>query len=317
MPSSNTYSYSVSRDKIVRLAMLNIGKLDENEVPTPQEMTDCCDFLNMLVKQWQGKADFAPGLKTWTRRHGHLFLSGITGQYNLGPTATGWTNSYLQTTTTAPVTTGATVVHVTSSTGMTVGDNFGVDLDAGTIYWTKISLINGLNITITGTIPTTASSGSAIYSYTTTAQQPIVIETAFLRDFLGNDTPLKLMTLQEYDFLPNKASPTYLSDPAAIYYEFQLGNGVLNTDVAGSNDLTKHICMTYMESIQDFNNPNDTPEYPQEWYLPLALGLSKVIASMFGVAWTSLQESTYLTALAIAQRKEPAREILYFQCGAD
>lgn len=72
MTTSGVYSFSVTRDQIVRLAMLNIGQLQDIEVPTAQELTDCSMFLNMMVKQWMGKADFAPGLKTWTRRHGHL-----------------------------------------------------------------------------------------------------------------------------------------------------------------------------------------------------------------------------------------------------
>ena len=58
--TSGVNTYSVNRDKIIRLAMLTLGKLEENETPTAQEMTDCADFLNMMCKQWQGKADLLP-----------------------------------------------------------------------------------------------------------------------------------------------------------------------------------------------------------------------------------------------------------------
>jgi hypothetical protein len=198
---------------------------------------------------------------------------------------------------------------------MLAGDNFGIELDSGVIYWTTIALggISGLNVTINGSLPSQSSVNSVIYDYTTTAQQPDVIETAFLRDSTLSDIPLNIMTLQEYDFLPSKASPTYISDPTAIYYEWQLGGGILNTDVAGSADLTKHICLSYMESIQDFNNPLDTPEYPQEYLLPLALGLSKLICPMFVAEWTPLMQENFNTALAIAQKKEPQRETMFFQ----
>ena len=61
MPTSGTYSFTVTRDDIVREAMLNIGKLGEAETPTAQEVTDCARKLNMLVKQWMARQDFAPG----------------------------------------------------------------------------------------------------------------------------------------------------------------------------------------------------------------------------------------------------------------
>ncbi|MDB5975144.1 MAG: hypothetical protein JWR07_1904 [Nevskia sp.] len=317
MSTSGAYTFSVNRDQIVRLAMLNIGQLQDVEAPTPQEISDCALFLNMLVKQWMGKADFAPGLKTWTRRHGHLFLSGATGQYTVGPGATGWTNSYLQTTLTAAAAGGQPVVAVTSVTGVTAGDKIGVQLASGTLFWTTILSIASLNVTMAANLPSAAASGAFVFTYTTTAQQPDVIETAVLRDGAMNDTPLRMITLQEYDFLPSKANPLFISDPSAIYHEFQLGNSTIFIDCAGAQDVTKHIAMTYMEATQDFVSATDTPSYPQEWYLPLAWGLGKQIAPMFNAPWTQNMEDNYKMALAIAQKKEPERSALFFQPGED
>lgn len=317
MTTSGTYSFSVARDDVIRLAMLNIGKLEENETPSARETTDCSMMLNMLVKQWQGTADFAPGLKTWTRRHGHLFLSSTTGQYTLGPGGTGWTNNYVTTTLTAAAASGQPVVLVTANTGMVVGDNFGVVLTSGALFWSTIKTIASLTITLNTNLPTGASSGGVVFDYTTTAQQPIVIETAFLRDYTNSDTPIRKMIVQEYDYLPSKTNPTFISDPTSIYYEFQLTNGVLYTDCAGSIDTTKHIGMTYMEAVQDLNSANDTFEYPQEWYLALAWGLAKQICPMFNAPWTELMKENAAMALAIAQKKEPDRSVMYFQCGED
>lgn len=315
MATSGTYSFSVSRDQIIRMAMLFIRRLDELEVPTPQDITDCAMVLNMLVKQWMGKADFAPGLKQWLRNHGHLFLSSTTGQYTVGPSGTGWTNSYVNTTTTAAVASNGTVVPVTSVTGMTVGDNFGVVLTSGALYWTTVKTISSLNVTINGNLPSAAGSGAVVFDYTTTAQQPVVVETAFLRDINNEDTPLRMMTLQEYDFLPSKTDTASVSDPTAIYSEFQLNNSVLRIDCAGAQDVTKHICMTYMVATQDFNNPNDTPYYPQEWYLPLCWGLSKHIAPMYGAVWTPAMQDAYTESLTIARHKDQDISVLYFQPG--
>ena len=51
MTTSGIYSFSVNRDQIIRIAMMNIGKLDEIETPSAQDITDCNLVLNMLVKQ--------------------------------------------------------------------------------------------------------------------------------------------------------------------------------------------------------------------------------------------------------------------------
>jgi hypothetical protein len=318
MATSGTYSFTCNRDQIIRDAMLNIAKLDEIEGPTPQETIDCAFKLNMLVKQWMGTKDFAPGLKEWTQRRGFLYMDGRTGKYSLSPTSVGWTNTFNSTTTMASVSSGS-IIAVTSSANMTAGDNIGLDLDIGYIYWSTIAIggISGNNITIAGTVPSLASKSSIVYSYTTGAQQPLEVRTAFLRDSFYSDTPLKLMTSSEYDYLPNKTDPNNLSDPTAIYYEWQLAQGNLYVDVGGAADLSKYICLTYLEETQDFNNPADAPEYPQEWFLPLTLGLAKQIAPMYRAEWTPLLQDNYTTALAIAQKKGANRETLYFQPGLD
>lgn len=316
MTTSGVYSFSVSRDDIIRDALLNIRKLDELEVPTAQETVDCSRKLNMLVKQWQGTADFSPGLKTWTRRRGHLFLNTTTGKYQVGPTATGWTEGFTKTSLTASAAASQPVVVVAAATGLTNGDNFGVELSSGALFWSKILSQSGTSITLATNLPSAAGANAVVYDYTTAAQQPIVIETATLRDSNNEDVPLTIIRdVQTYEALPSKADNTFIGDPTAIYYEFQLGNSFLFTDVGASQDVTKYICISYLESQQDFVNPTDTPEYPQEWYLALSWGLAKQIAPMYGATWSPTMQSAYIDALAIAQRKGPEVSMVYFQCG--
>lgn len=333
MTTSGVYSIAVNRDQIITQAMKFIRKLDELEVPTPTDISDITIWLNMLVSQWSGKGDFAPGLKTWTRAHGHLFLSSLTGQYALGAGTTGWTNSYVSTTLTASVAVGGNVLPLTAVTSLTTsapntvtsgsisaGDSIGVvvaGVNGPNLYWDTVKSVIGLNVTINGTLPYAASAGALVWDYTATAQQPDVIETAYLRDQWNEDTPLKILNQQSYDFLPSKGDITSQSDPTAIYYEFQLGNGVLNTDVAAAQDVTKHICMSYMTLPQGFVNPADTPYYPQEWYLPLVSNLGRLIAPLYGKTWTAEMEHIATVSLAVAQQKEPDTSVLYFQCNEE
>jgi hypothetical protein len=318
MTTSGTYTFSISRDDIIRESLLNIRKLDELEIPTPQETLDCARKLNMMVKQWQGTADFAPGLKTWTRRHGHLFLSHSTGQYTLGPGATGWTNSYTSYTLASTAAGSQPVITLVDATGLAAAftQHIGVALDSGALFWTTIFSVVGNVVTLNANLPSQAAANAVVFVYITAAQQPIVIETAFLRDINNDDTPLNIIrNVGDYDLLPSKVNTSFISDPTAIYYEFQLTNSTLFTDVAASEDVTKHICMSYLEAIQDFTNPLDTPEYPQEWFLALAWGLAKQICPMYGATWTALMQDNFTSALSIAQRKDPEIVTMFFQSG--
>lgn len=323
MATSGVYTLTVARDDIIRQAMLNLGKLGEGETPSPQETTDCALKLNLMVKQWMGKADFAPGLKTWTRRRGFLFLHNTTGQYLVGPGATGWTTSFTKLTATAASGTGTNTVTVAAgSTGISVNDNIGLQITNGggngDIQWTTVQAYNSGTgvITLNANLTAPVAIGARFYDYTTTAQEPLSIASAILRDDTNEDTPLKIFnSTQEYDMLPSKVDINNISDPTAIYYEWQLSNANLFTDVAAAQDVTKYLVLTYLEEIQVFVNPLDNPEYSYEWYDPLVLGLSKRIAPMFNAPWTNLMEDNYKEALGIARNKDPENSALFFEPG--
>lgn len=314
MTTSGSYSFSVSRDDIIRQAMLNLGKLGEGETPTASEVDDCARLLNMLVKQWQGRADFAPGLKTWTRKRGYLFLSGTSGQYTVGPGTTGWTNSFVKTALSASALAGDTLISVDSTTGFALNAKIGI-VSGGTIFWTTIALLSPL--TLTDPLTDDAESDATVYVYTDTGTQPLNIEAVVLRDSYDSDTPVRIMEQRDYDMLPNKADPRSASEPQAIYHEFHLTNSYIFTDCWGSTDMTQYLVITYLESVQDFTTATDTPYYPQEWYLPLCWGLTEQAAPMFHVAFTQDMRISFKESLAIAQKKEPEKQTLYYQPGDD
>lgn len=317
MATSGIYSVTVTRDQIVRQALLNIKKIDGID-PIPADiMNDCVLALNLLVKQWQGKADFAPGLKVWTRKRGHLFLRAFTGQYAVGPSLQGWTESYNQTWSTASVAAAGVTLPVSSLSGMTIGDNIAVELDTGDLFWSTIASFGTLTVNLSSPLPSSSASGNVVFSYTSTAQMPVYVETALLRDINASDTPLNIMQSRDYDFLPNKTSPNNYGDPTAIYVETKLGYTNIYTDIAGSNDVTKHIVLTYLEPLQVFVNNTDTAYFPDEWLRPLAWALGKEVAPMFNAAWSPTMEANYSDAMAIAKHKDPEVETRYFQCGAD
>lgn len=318
MTTSGTFSFTVNGDQVVRQSMLNIGKLDGIDTMTADEVADCRFVLNMLVKQWMGRTDFAPGLKVWKRKWGYLFLSNSTGQYTVGPNGTGWTNTFVRPVTTSTKVAGTGSVDVASATGIVTGYNIGIQLDSGALFWTTVSGVAGTAISLTAPLPSQSSIGSQVYVYQTAAQQPLSIETCVLRDQFNQDVPVRLMrTVQDYANLPSKTDPQNISDPTAIYYEFQLTNSNLYTDCGAANDVRKYLVISYMEPVQDITNPTDNFDYPQEDFLALTWGLSKQIAPMFNMPWTPLMEANYQAAVAIAGHKDAEVTTLYFQPGAE
>ena len=321
MATSGTYAFAVNKDQILRMAMMTLGKLDEVEAPTPSEAADMTMFLNMLIKQWVGNQDEGGGLKCWNRRTGYLFLSGTKGgltPFQIGPSGTGWTNSFVTTSATVAATIGANSLTIASVVGINILDNIGIEVAPETLYWTTITNIVGNVITIAGTLPGAMNISAVVYTYTIAAQLPITLETALLRDNTGGDTPLRFMTREEYMLQSSKASPTNISDPLLIYWEPQLTYSNIFTNVYGCSDMSKYIVLGYLETAQDMTNPGDSPYFPQDWYLPLALGVAKLSAPMFRTTWTPLMESNYTTALKIAHNKDPDEvERRFFQPGED
>ena len=315
MATSGTSVLTVTRDDVIRQAMLNIGALDGDEVPTPRETLDCSLILNMLVKQWQGRSDFAPGLKTWKRRRSNLFLSTSSGQYTVGPSAVGWTESFVKTSLYSAASGGDSSIDLAIGPPpwVALGNYIGIQLASGDMQWTTVSLVDDTVVSLTDLLLGDASQGAPVYYYTTTANQPLNLEAVVLRDSNGNDLPLKIMTQQEFDSLPSKAAVGNQGDPTAVYYEFQRINSNLFIDSNGVVDVTRYLVLTYLEAVQSLINPLDELEYTQEWYLPLCWGLAKQIAPMFHMDFTQQMESVFTTSLSVAQHKEAEVSRMFFQ----
>lgn len=322
--TSGTYTFSVSRDTIIRDMMLDLGILEQSEVPTAQETTDCARRLNMIVKQLAGNMDKAPGFKMWQRERGDLFLSPTQFAYNLGALGDNWAGgvtglplplTFQQSQLTAPAAANATVLSVSSNLAQNINDFVGI-LVGNAIFWTTISAVGGGTITIPAPgLSGAAAGGAYVWNYTTKAQRPVEILTGLLRDITAADTPLTRMTLEVYEALPTKTMPGNVQDPTAFYYEPRVESlqGRLYIDCSGAQDVTKRLHFVYLRQAQDFNNPGDSPEFPQEWYLFLVKSLGLACHSMFDIDWTQGMQEAYLAGTLPAREANPAVTAAYFQ----
>lgn len=327
--TSGSYVFSVTQSQIITQAMLDIGALSAGESPTAQEYSDCAFKLSMLVKQWQSNTDFSAGLKVWTRKRADLFLGYSKYTYALGQTGDNWVESttglpypqsYGQTTLTNSVGQGATILPVASASQMNIGDFIGIQVGSD-IYWTRVTGFSVPSLTVTIATPGIPSGGAQqngyVWNYTKKGVRPLVMLTCVLRDIYFNDTPIDFMTVERYESLPTKVAPTNIADPTAVLYESQFKNqfpnGRLYLDVGGAQDVTKHLHVVYLAPVEDMVNPGDSPDYPQQWYRPLVLGLGKDICPMFDCEFSTDMQETLQESLAIAKESDPATTDIYFE----
>lgn len=317
MTTSGTYSFSVTRDQICTQAAVENGLIAEGETLNAYQLNILTLKLNMLVKQWQGRADFAPGLKVWKRMRGDLVLDPAKSFYQIGSTGSArWASNLTRGTIASNVAQGATSIPLASASGMTNGDQFGVLLQNGTIYWTTATF-SGNTATIPGPgLPSPALANGLVYDYTTLQIQPLEILTGVLRDSSNTDTPLRPLTIQLYESLPTKADPATASDPLAYYYERQLGNGMLYLNTYPA-DLSKYLHFVFLAPMQDFDNATDTPDYPQNWFLPLVYGLAVHSAPSFSKPISTDLEKLLEMSLAVARNQDPEESQLFFQPDCD
>lgn len=314
MATSGSVDFSVNRDEIIRHAMLDATVIGADQTPGSQEIVDCGFKLNLIVKQWQGRADFGANLKVWSRKTAYLFLQKGQSVYSVGPSGDHWTGSYSTTTTSAAKIASATSLSLTSAIGANA-DNIGIELSDGSIGWTTISSGGGTtSLTLPANSLGAAAAGARVFTYTSKARRPLKLLTAVLRDVNTRDTPMSVdRTRQDYEAIGDK---THDATPAWIAYEATLTNGTIYLDCEPS-DVTRVVRVVFLGTIEDFDALTDTPDYPQEWFRALVAQLAIDICPMFGKPVTQELRDARNEALGIAQNTDPETTDLFFEPGRE
>lgn len=323
MATSGSYNFSVNRNEITEAALRAIKALSPYETVRPDQLVDGAEALNMIVKQWQGKADFAPGLKVFSRQRITLFLASGQQRYLIGPASTDAraTAQYGRTTISANEAAGQTVLSITSNTDtttypgttvtMTNGDIIGIELNDGTIQWTTISGTPSTTATVADSLTLAADAGNYVWWFTSRAQRPVVVETAVLRDENYKDTPLEVTTrVEDYDILPDKGAD---GDPTGILVEPQRINTAITCNTQPS-DVTKVINLSVLYPAEDYDTATDDVAFPQEWFRALKFQLALDLWPEYreGDPPMSLRANRD-EAISIAQNANPETTDVFFE----
>lgn len=325
MATSGSWNYSVTASDIITGALENINVLEGGESVDSDDSTVALRTLNQLVKQWQGSADQAPGLKVWTRQRITLFLAVDQVRYLIGPGSSDAraTTSYGRTTVSVAYSAGTsldvtaltdTTTNVGTTVTMTASDIIGVVLDDGTISWTTISAAASSPITLGGALAGAAAAGNYVYWFTSRAQRFVDIEDARLRDSDLIDTKVDVYTdVQQYESIPQKDGE---GDPTAILVEPLTTQTRVTLDFA-PQDVTKQLRLTVAYPAEDYDATSNDIAYPQEWFAALEWELARRLAPKFNKRWTETHQANWLQATQIARQLNPQATTIYFQPHAD
>jgi hypothetical protein len=292
MASSGLDSFAVNELDVVTDAMDTIGALAEGEVPNGSQVVLGRRKLNMIVKQWS-HADFAPGLKTWTRKRAYLFLTN-SAVYDLGPNGH-FSESYVQTTLTSSAGSGASTVSISSATGMSASDHIGIQTATG-MFWTTISGTPTTTVTLASALTANVDSGAAVYVYTTAARRPASVLTVMLRNADGRDLALDPLSHEQYEYIADKS---LTGQPNAYFYEAQRTNGKLYLNRV-PDVLTNVLRISYYGAVDDSTHTTDTLDFPPQWARALTYQLAIDLCEPFGRPVTPNLQNLAAQSFAIA-----------------
>jgi hypothetical protein len=291
MPTSGSKDFSVTRSEIIRAALRKCGVYDQGEAVPASEEQDAAFALNVLVKEWSAR-----GIDIWLRKELTVFITGNNKKvYSIGPTGDhATTDTPVVSTLSADAAALATTLSITDTTGMSDGDFIGIKLDDNELFFTTLTTV------ATGTIavglPSAASSGSAVYTYTTKANRPTNMIYVMRRNNNEIDVPVELIGENRYQSLSLKEQegPT-----TQVWYKPTLDNGSLSIwPTGGNNGGYDRLIFQARFHPDDFDAVSDEPEFPIEWSNALIFHLAHDLAPEYGV-----DRQTRADLYRIAERK--------------
>jgi hypothetical protein len=299
--TSGTNTFSLSRDDIITAAALEVGDIALGEAVDDDTLAQ----YNLRLNSWV-KSLMADGAKLWAMQLATLFLQPGVGRYALGAGGAHCTTNYVRAGLAADATAGADTVQIVDPTGMAAGDNIGVLLSDGTLFWSMINDVPGTSTTLAAALPGPAAAGAPVFTYTTAISRPQRIDpdAAYWRSGALQDTPVAMISRTEYGQLANKGSRGKI---VQAFYDPQLGTGTLSVWPT-PDSAADVLCFWYERLLEDFNNGSDTPDFAIEWGEALILGLAHRMAPSAGLTLAERQDLERRAALALATAEGYDRE---------
>lgn len=310
MTTSGSVDFSVSRDNLINDALITVGAIGPEDTAPTAWVTHAARRLNMLVKALQSKR-----IGLWARKTGYILPVSDTNSISLGPSGGHATLSYNQTTLSAAVSSGASTISVSSTTGFANTRAVGIEKSDGSIFWTTESgAPSGTTITLASNIDGAASAGGYVYVYTTKLQRPLRIVESYLVN-LDEQTEIEI-DVEGKAVYESQTTKSQEGDPLLLSYDPQLDNGVayIWPRFVDGKSVIKII---FQRPFEDFDAAGDTPDVPSEWYDALCLLLAVRLAPAYGMPSADRQVLRVEAGEAVALALENEPEEGSFKIQAD
>lgn len=288
--TSGTYVYTASAINLLTAALRIAQVIGETETANGAQLENGLDAFSIMVKAWQGS-----GIHLWCEEECTLFLQTGQTQYAIGGSSTDnacLTDQYVQTSLATTAAASASTIDVTSVTGISAGNFIGIQVDAGTNFWTTVNgAPSGSTVTLTTPMPSQATQGAFVFSYGTPLARPlrVMLGRRFTYQAVSGtgaiETPLLMMARLDYQALPNKFTPGTVTQ---FFYDPQQGEGAY-TQPTGQmyvwpqpQDNEWSLRFTAQRPIQDLANLSNMPDFPVEWNAALKWNLALELCSEYG-----------------------------------
>lgn len=139
-----------------------------------------------------------------------------------------------------------------------------------------------MNVWPTKDVTLTLTPGTPSYAIgdglTIDEPRPLQIVSARRRDSSGTETPIDVVSREEYMAMPTKST----QGPAnMVYYDRQRTNGTVYVWPTGDT-ANSTVILTVKRALEDMDGGGDEPDFPQEALLGLVYNLAVIVGPSFG-----------------------------------
>jgi hypothetical protein len=273
--TSGSINYSTSSQTIITEALELLGVLGEGQAPTTDQYTSAFRSLNMMAKTWQ-----ADGLNLFAIQKIYVFLRLGQPYYDLQATSQDYvTNTFGNRFVDGETLAASTTITLTDASDASIGMNIGIGVGGTHMFWTTITNIVGNVVTLLEPLSDDVSDGAVVYYYLTTANRPMRVLEAYTHRKDGSEIPVGKISRVDYYELSRKDTSGQV---VQIYQDIQKDNARVYTWPTTNNE-QDYLVLLCQRTLEDFDSLTDSPDYPQEWYMPLVYNLAMYMAPKFGI----------------------------------
>lgn len=293
MALSGNFSFTLTREEIIGAALRKIGVIAEGQTVSDVQLDEASQALNVMLKAFQ-----SDGLPLWYMKTGYLLPVSNTNLALLGEATTHWTDEIVITRLTAnaaalaatievetAVTAGPEIVDVWGVT--TNSDQMGIELDDDTIHWTSITSGGGTStLNFPSAIPSAASTGNRVYTYSSTAARPEGVQNVWrVTSSSGLRVPVEPMPiamLQGISFQQTQGYVTHWNYIETINEVPGTGGGRFRI-WPRFGDGRDYLEVWYQHPFDDLSATGDSLSFPSTWFEAIIYGLAMRLADEYGI----------------------------------